>query len=755
VWLLSFAAAVVATAAAIPPGETTELVLEIRVNNIPAGAPVVVERDAAGAFYLPAAVLDSLRVKTERLELVTVGGQKWVRLAQAGEVRTSYDVVAQRLDLVLPPSCFREARIAVAMSTALPMTPADRGFFLNYDIEADAGHGTGPAASGAFELGLFMGSILAQNTAIARLSGSGARAVRLDTSFTWDDPDHMRSLRVGDAITRGGAGGSPVRIGGLQFTRSFEVQPGFLTGPLPAIGGTATLPSVADLYVNGALVATKEVPPGSFTLSGLPVVTGSGTIEMVVRDALGRETLVRQAYYAAPGLLRAGVSDFSYEIGFLRRDYASATASYGPLAASATNRLGLSDRFTIEGHAAATAETQQGGGGMGLAFPGLGLLSASAAASRSRGGVAGARWSIAFEHRSRGFSFGGSANGASEGYRMVGDGRPQPALDLQVSAGLSERWGALGISYLRHDARDGRPTATLAAASASVRLGGLGTLHFAARTALGGPRSSAAELSLSTRLGPRTSAGAAAGFRSGAGFASLSLQQNAPADTGWGYRAVATAGALESVVAALQLNTAFGQYDVELSYRDHRTGARVRVGGGVAMAGGETFAAQHLSDAFAVVDAGQPGVRVYANNRLVGRTGSNGRAVVPRLLGYEENSIRLELADVPLDVEVTTAEMRVRPYARRGVLVNLRGRRTRSAVMRLEVPGLGPLPAGATIRIGARSFVTALGGEIYLSGLADMNRLEAVWPQGHCDLELKMPAGTDPQPDLGTRICQR
>jgi outer membrane usher protein len=208
-------------------------------------------------------------------------------------------------------------------------------------------------------------------------------------------------------------------------------------------------------------------------------------------------------------------------------------------------------------------------------------------------------------------------------------------------------------------------------------------------------------------------------------------------------------------VAALQLNTNFGQYDAELTYRDGRTGARLRISGGIGMAGGETFAAQRLSDAFAVVDAGQPGVRVYADNHLVGRTGRDGRAVVPRLRGYEENSIRLEVADLPIDVEVTTAETQVRPYARRGVAVDMRARRTRSAVVRLEVPGLGPVPAGATVEVGGRSFVAVRGGEVYLSGLADMNRLEAIWPEGRCDFDVEMPAGTDPQPDLGTRICQR
>jgi len=754
VWLLSLVASAAVSAAAAPPSGSAELVLELRVNGATAGPGVVVVRGADGAFCVPAAPLEALRVRTERLDTVVIEDQRCIRLGPAGEVRVTYDPASQRLDLVLPPSAFREAHITATAAAVSPMSSSGPGMFLNYDLEAVAGNGSSPAANGAFEMGVSAGPALAQTTAIARISRAGARAVRLDTSLTWDDPDHMRSLRVGDTITRGGFGGAPLRIGGLQFTRSFEVQPGFLTAPVPTLAGSAALPAVADLYVDGALTASKEVQPGAFTLTGFPVVTGAGRVEMVVRDALGRETVVRQAYYAAPTLLRAGLSDFSYELGFLRRDYAVSSASYGPLVASATYRLGVSDRLTAEGYAAASAETQQASAGAELAFPQLGLLSVSAAASRSRGGLAGHSWSIGFEHRAHGLSFGGSARLTSEHYRQVGDDRPLPAVDLAAFAGLSQRWGSLGLSYLQRDARDERPDAAFAGASASFRVAGLGTVHFAARSAMRGPRETSAELSFSAPLGPRTGMTGAVGVRDGAASGALSLQRSAPADEGWGYRVLATAGPLDSLSGALAMNTSFGQYDAELSYRDGRVGTRIRASGGIGMAGGQAFAAQRLSDAFAVVDAGQPGVRVYADNHLVGRTGSNGRVVAPRLRGYEDNFIRLELADLPIDAEVTAPETRVRPYARRGVVVNLRATRTRSALVRLEVPGLGALPAGATVTVGGRSFLAAPGGEVFLSGLADVNRLEARWPEGRCTLELLLPPGSDPQPDLGTRACR-
>jgi len=86
--------------------------------------------------------------------------------------------------------------------------------------------------------------------------------------------------------------------------------------------------------------------------------------------------------------------------------------------------------------------------------------------------------------------------------------------------------------------------------------------------------------------------------------------------------------------------------------------------------------------------------------------------------------------------------------------VNLRATRTRSTLVRLEVPGLGPLPAGATVTVGGHAFVAAPGGEVFLSGLSEVNQVEARWPEGRCKLELLTPAGSDPQPDLGTHTCR-
>ncbi len=138
---------------------------------------------------------------------------------------------------------------------------------------------------------------------IGRWTRQGAGFVRLDTNWTIDDPANMRVLRLGDSISRGGVGGGPLRFAGIQAARNFSVQPGFVTIPLPSLSASAALPSVVDVYVDGALRQSRDVQPGPFEIADVPVVTGGG-VQLIVRDLLGREVLYRQSYYSAPTLLR-------------------------------------------------------------------------------------------------------------------------------------------------------------------------------------------------------------------------------------------------------------------------------------------------------------------------------------------------------------------------------------------------------------------------------------------------------------------
>ncbi|GAA3266538.1 hypothetical protein GCM10020258_35650 [Sphingomonas yabuuchiae] len=131
---------------------------------------------------------------------------------------------------------------------------------------------------------------------------------------------------------------------------------------------------------------------------------GAGVATVVVRDALGRETVQTAPFYASPQLLAEGLTDFSAEVGFARRSYAILSNDYDRrLIGSASVRRGMTDRLTLQGHAELGAGLVQLGAGGVVTLRDQALLSLAGVVSQA-GGRTGGLVDIAFETRRSGFS---------------------------------------------------------------------------------------------------------------------------------------------------------------------------------------------------------------------------------------------------------------------------------------------------------------------------------------------------------------
>ena len=93
--------------------------------------------------------------------------------------------------------------------------------------------------------------------------------------------------------------------------------------------------------------------------------------------------------------------------------------------------------------------------------------------------------------------------------------------------------------------------------------------------------------------------------------------------------------------------------------------------GSLALVDGKVAASRRVDRAFGLVNLpGFPDVRVYLDNRAAGRTDQDGRLLLPSLRPYEGNRVRLEVDDLPLDAEITTAEVEAVPYDRSGMTID-------------------------------------------------------------------------------------
>lgn len=728
--------------------------LAISINGVSQGEPLWVLCDGEN-IYLPQSALAAWRLKPGAAPTILFEGTSYVAIREVPGVVAEVDEVGQSLRLTAAPASFDGARIQIAPDGPGAMTPSGLGGFLNYELIGQVSGGRA-RANGAFELGIFSGWGTGSTTLIARLDESGPNLVRLETNWTIDDPARMRSLRIGDSISRGGVGSAPLRFGGVQFATNFEIQPGFVSMALPNVSGSATVPSVVDIYVNNVLQTQRQVAPGPFQLTDVPVVTGSGDIRLVVRDALGRDSVVTQSYYVGPQLLSGGLHDYSYEVGFLRRDFGLASNGYGAPFVSGTHRYGLTDTMTIEAHIEAARRAQAAGIGISLLWPGIGIFSASAAAGRSEEG-SGGLFGFGFERRTRGLSIGATGEIATSRYATLGTlrGRHGASSSARLFVGLPTGFGSIGSSVLWRRAGD-RPDVGFLGASATVRLPGLGTLSLSGRQSFAGPRDTAAQMFLTIPIGRRTSASMGVQLRDRVLGATADLQRNLPEGPGIGYRASAALGAVDRLSGALSVQTGIGNLDGEVSWVEGRTGARMTLSGSVATVDGQVFASRRIDQSFAAVRVGEyPGVRVYADNRLVGRTSRAGVVIVPRLRPFEDNRIRIEVEDLPLDVIIAGGEQIVRPFDRSGVAVRFAVAQARGGRLQIVLENGDPLPAGTAIRLNgeAQEFVSAAGGDVYLTGLRPSNIAVALLGPRECTFGFDFASDLGPQPHLGRFMC--
>ncbi len=183
---------------------------------------------------------------------LTLYGEDFYALDALEGLTYRLDESTQTLAMQVPPGLFDATRLAGKEAKFSAPTPASLGGFLNYDVTANHTQGQ-TKTNGLLELGGFGRLGCSPNPHFGVRPGRQASAIRLDTTWTRDQPMQLASLRFGDAISGTSSWGGAVRFGGAQWATNFSVQPGFVTFPLPGISGEAALPSTVDLLCRQCL----------------------------------------------------------------------------------------------------------------------------------------------------------------------------------------------------------------------------------------------------------------------------------------------------------------------------------------------------------------------------------------------------------------------------------------------------------------------------------------------------------------------
>jgi outer membrane usher protein len=731
--------------------------ISVEFNGTDRGTSLLYQTDG-GDMFIDAADLQAWHLRAPCSEHIKKDDHTLCRISGEKGLSLKLDALEGVLTIHAAPLLLNTNNLVGISSSRYPPTPSATGAYLNYDIYAGE-NGHDHAESAMLEAGMFGRWGSGTTTMLTHRTQEQTATVRLDTTWTFDDPDRMASMRIGDTITGTSDWGRAVRIGGIQWATNFSTRPDLVTFPLPALAGVAVAPSTLDYYVNDTLRFRQNVPEGPFAIQELPVVTGAGDLSLVVRDALGREQVITQPFYASSSILTPGLRDYSYEIGFERRNYGLSSNDYGSPVLVGTERRGLSNHLTGEVHAEVLKGQQTLGLSGSFLLGDAGTMTFSAAGSHASGKGTGNLLGMGFEHKSRFLNVGLRTQFTSSTFTELGYDdvdRPPRQVTQAYTTLASSKLGSLGLTYTYQDFRDRADLRTIGA-NYGLSLGRIGYLGLSAMRFLDSSEDTLVFLTFTTPLGPSNSLGIQSQFQGGAAHGTVQLQHNLPAGNGVGYRLQEGLTASDPKSAELTLQNNVGTYMFGVANTQGLQQYQASVRGGLALMNGDLYPSRHLDDSFAVVHVpGFSNVRVYDDNQLVGVTNAEGNALVPRLRPYQRNPIRIEQADLPLDANIANLQMDAVPYDRSGISLTFPVSRSLNALVVIQLADGSRPPPGATVMVDDRPGIYTVGydGEAYLTDLKPTNVLHLQWPGSTCDIRLDVPGNASPISRFGPLICR-
>lgn len=768
----------VATAAA-PPAPAD---IAVSVNGLtqPESSLALLDDDGRGEVWLPQTELRRLRLRVPAdARVQVVESLSYVSLRSLPLLAYEFDAATQTLALKAPPIAFDEFHAGLALPTQITPVRGDGGAFLSYDAYAQRAGGLDSGGVLA-EAGLVTAwGVLTSSHALRLGAGAGPRLARSATTFTIDQPAAFRSIRLGDFISPGPAWASPRYAAGIQAATNFSLRPGFVYYPLQSVRGQSALPSVADIYLGNVFAGRQDLEAGPFVLDNLPIANGAGEMNVVVRDALGREQTITVPFYGSSQLLRAGLNEYSVSLGMPRRPGIAAGREYEGFLGSAIWRRGITDGFTLGTGVESVGRNRTAGASVVALLGDLGEFDlAGAVGRRAPSGTEGARRGSFLEagwtYRATSWSVGARQRSYSRDFprgEEIVQTPPAPyeQTETQILASYSGgTWGAVSASYLRQrrsDDGDASSDLRVGTISYSRSIGPAGFVSLLLSDARGAATQRAVYVSYTLPLDTRHTASAslrridrpADGSPQAADSdTSLSLQRSLPAGEGLGYRLEATDR--RDARAELRLATRIGEYGVDWARRAGSSGIRVGASGSLVRLGGQTYASRRLGAAYGVVRVPDyAGVRVYADNQLIGRTDAQGNVFVPDLRPFQNNKLSINPDDIPIDAEVLALKIDAAPYFRNGLVITFPVRHANGATIRLVDGDGAPLPPGAVVSLlgsAEPSAPVALNGEAFLSGLGARNELEVTLNDKRCRILVSYQPSGEAIPQLGTFRCE-
>lgn len=731
-----------------------DVYLEVSINGVNT-TQLLRFRDAQGRLSASPGALGSVGVDVSKLGAPR---DSEIRLDQIAGLRYTYNAAMQTVNLVVPDGLRQPFQVDTRGLPETPRATSGRGLIMNY--EAYAQTDAFSKVSAYTEQRYFDPNGTLSNTGTAYLGGRADRYVRYDTYWIHSNQDTLRTLRVGDTITSSLNWSRSVRVAGIQWGRNFALRPDLVTFPVSSLSASSVVPSSVSLYVNGVQQYSGNVPAGPFVVNQIPGITGSGQATLVTRDALGRSVSTSVPLYIDTRMLAAGLSSYSVEAGFARRQFSVRSFDYDKRPAlTASGRYGLDDALTLEGHTEMSAGVYNAGGGALVRLGQAGVI--NGALSGSAGNFTGGQVSLGYQYVEPAFSVELQTVRALGDYGDLGSREdvPVPRQTDRVTLSLPlTQSQSIALSYIGFRLPQS-PAAKIGSASYTANLHSRVSMNVSAFNDFSQTNARGIYLGFSILLGDNTQMNASAGRQGDQDTYSVAAQRNVDYDGGWGWGVEnGRSGGMQYNQGKVQFLGRYGQLTALGQDYAGRSQAALQATGAVVLMDGALTPSRRINDGFALVSTdGTPGVAVLHENRKLGSTNSAGHLLVPDMNSYQINRLSIDPDELPVDMKLESTKTVVVPQAGSGVIAKFHLQRYAAASVILHQPDGSVLPVGARVAHveSGKQSVVGYEGIAFVEDLQAENHLRIRGGGVSCLVEF--PYRHDPArplPTLGPFVCQ-
>ncbi|MFK3911527.1 fimbria/pilus outer membrane usher protein [Enterobacter cancerogenus] len=611
---------------------------------------------------------------------------------------------------------------------------------------------------------------------------SGSHWDSVNTYLQRDIQRLKGQLTLGDSYTPSDIFDS-VQFRGAQLASDDNMLPDSLRGFAPIIRGIAQSSAQVTIKQNGYIIYQSYVAPGAFTISDLYPTSGSGDLEVTIKEADGSERTFVQPFSAVPIMQREGRLKYALTAGKYR---SGNDDSDEPEFGQVTAIYGLPYAITLYGGTLYSQDYQSGAAGLGFGLGELGSLSADITAAHTtlnnndshNGQSYRVQYSkdfqttdtsftlAAYRYSTAGFYTFQEANDlradSDDGWRMTYNKRQRLQLDLSQSIGS---YGSFFISGYQQDywQEDGYERTLSTGWNGNID----GISYSVTYSYSDYPESTQpADQQLAfnvqvplSRFMPNAWASYSVNTaKHGDTRQQVGLNGTALADNNLSYslqQSYTNHGVGGSGNISADYKGGQGEITGGYNYDDDTQQVNYGLRGGIVAHPHGITLSQPLGQSLAIVNApGADDTKVQNNTGVY--TDGRGYAVVPYVNPYKKNRIALDTSTLGDEVDIDTAVQTVTPTQGAVVMADFNTRVGRRVLMTLYYRGL-PVPFGAQAKLKeGSSGIVGDDGQVYLTGVPQEGEIAVNWNGvQQCAVHYRLPEQENQPPVITvTEECQ-